>query len=89
MDFETLDVSVIDGIVRIALNRPQKKNAMNPRLHIEMTELLDSLRDDDAARVLVITGNGDAFCAGMDLKEFFHDLKVKNPKEFRRKSLSP
>ncbi len=33
---------------------------------------------------MVITGAGNAFCAGMDLKEVFHDLKVQNPKEFDR-----
>ncbi|QKV20176.1 p-hydroxycinnamoyl CoA hydratase/lyase [Oricola thermophila] len=84
MNFETLKVDISDHIARITLNRPDKKNAMNPRLHVEMTELLETLRYEDDVKVLVITGSGNAFCAGMDLKEFFHELKVKNPKEFRR-----
>lgn len=84
MKFETLLLDVIDGIARITFNRPHKKNAMNPRLHLEMTELLDHLRDDDDVRVVVLTGAGNSFCAGMDLKEFFHDLKIDNPREFRR-----
>jgi len=81
---ETLLLDVTDGVAKITLNRPSKKNAMNPRLHVEMTDILERLRDDDAVRVLVITGAGNSFCAGMDLKEFFHELKIKNPPEFRR-----
>jgi trans-feruloyl-CoA hydratase/vanillin synthase len=57
---------------------------MNPQLHRDMTAALDELRYEDRAAVLVITGAGNSFCAGMDLKEVFHDLKVKNPKEFDR-----
>jgi trans-feruloyl-CoA hydratase/vanillin synthase len=82
--FETLKVDVIDHIATITLNRPDKKNAMNPLLHVEMTDLLEQLREEDDVKVVVLTGAGNAFCAGMDLKESFHDLKVKNPKEFRR-----
>jgi trans-feruloyl-CoA hydratase/vanillin synthase len=48
-----------------------------------MTEALEQLRYDDEARVIVITGAGPAFCAGMDLKEFFTDLKSK-PAEYDR-----
>ena len=48
-----------------------------------MTEALEDLRYDDDARAVVITGAGDAFSAGMDLKEFFIELKDK-PAEYDR-----
>jgi trans-feruloyl-CoA hydratase/vanillin synthase len=75
MTYKTLLLDKKDGVATITLNRPHKKNAMNPQLHEEMVCLLEELRYDDSARVLVITGAGSAFCAGMDLKEFFTDLK--------------
>lgn len=81
MKYETLLVDIEDGVATVTLNRSQKKNAMNPTLHKEMTDALEKLRYDDSARVIVFTGAGDAFCAGMDLKEFFIDLKDK-PKEY-------
>ena len=84
MSYETLQIEIKDRIAKIILNRPKKKNAMNPQLHRDMTAALDELRYDDRTAVLVITGAGNAFCAGMDLKEVFHDLKVANPKEFDR-----
>src|ERR1700758_4497194 len=83
MNTKTIEVIVADKVAKVVLNRPNKKNAMNPQLHADMTEVLETLRYDDAARVVVITGAGDAFCAGMDLKEFFHDLK-ENPNEYNR-----
>jgi trans-feruloyl-CoA hydratase/vanillin synthase len=83
MNTETILVTIADGVAKVTFNRPKKKNAMNPQLHADMTAVLDNLRYDDNARVLVITGAGDAFCAGMDLKEFFHELKDK-PKEYDR-----
>jgi feruloyl-CoA hydratase/lyase len=76
--------AVADGVATLTLNRPEKKNAMNPRMHEEMTEALEQLRYRDDVTVLIITGAGNSFCAGMDLKEFFHDLKIQKPQEFDR-----
>jgi trans-feruloyl-CoA hydratase/vanillin synthase len=83
MKTKTIEVTIADGVARVALNRPEKKNAMSPQLHLDMTEVLEGLRYDESARVLLITGSGDSFCAGMDLKEFFHELKDK-PAEYDR-----
>jgi trans-feruloyl-CoA hydratase/vanillin synthase len=83
MNYETVKVEIRDKVAKVILNRPEKKNAMNPQLHRDMTQVLEDLRYDDSAAVLVITGAGNAFCAGMDLKEFFTELKDK-PAEYER-----
>ncbi len=84
MQYKTVLVEIKDHVAKVIMNRPEKKNAMNPQLVMDMAQVLDDLRYNDDAHVLVLTGAGEAFCAGMDLKEFFHDLKVKRPKEFDR-----
>ncbi len=84
MDYRTLKIEVADRVAKVILNRPDKKNAMNPQLHEDMTRALEELRYDDNVAVLVLTGAGNSFCAGMDLKEFFHELKGKNPHEYDR-----
>lgn len=83
MEYETLLVEIADQIACITFNRPEKRNAMNPKLHEEMAELLEKLRNDDDVRVLIITGAGKAFSAGMDLKQFFAELH-DNHAEFDR-----
>ena len=83
MTYETLLVDKADGIATVTFNRPKKRNAMNPALHQDMTHVLEALRYDDDVRVVVLTGAGGSFCAGMDLKEFFTDLKGK-PDEYDR-----
>src|SRR5215475_9256753 len=75
MNYQTVLVEKSEGVALVTLNRPEKKNAMSPQLHEDMTAVLEDLRYDPEARVLVITGAGDTFCAGMDLKEVFHALK--------------
>lgn len=75
MSFKTVTVENDDGVAVVTLNRPDKMNAMNPQMHEDMTAVLEQLRYDDAVRVIVLTGAGAAFCAGMDLKEIFHELK--------------
>ena len=72
-NYETLLVDRKDDVVTITLNRPNKRNAMNPTLHNEMVELLTELRYDKNLRVLVLTGAGESFSAGEDLKEFFYE----------------
>jgi len=82
--YETIKVERdADGIAWLYLNRPDKRNAMNPPLHEEMVQALDELGRDDETRALVLTGAGEAFSAGMDIREFFRALEDK-PQEFER-----
>jgi 2-(1,2-epoxy-1,2-dihydrophenyl)acetyl-CoA isomerase len=55
------------GIRRLTLNRPDRKNSINPELREELLTSLDEARADDEIRCVVITGAGDAFCSGVDL----------------------
>jgi len=59
------------GITWLILNRPEKRNAMSPELHFEMSEALDILAEDPDTQVLVLTGAGKAFSAGQDLALYF------------------
>ncbi|MCK9913301.1 p-hydroxycinnamoyl CoA hydratase/lyase [Microbacteriaceae bacterium K1510] len=70
-----VSVDVHQGIAWVALNRPQKKNAMSPQLHEEMDAMLAELEFDDKVRAVVISGAGGNFSAGQDLKEFFRALE--------------
>jgi trans-feruloyl-CoA hydratase/vanillin synthase len=72
--WKTVRVSVEDGIAWVELNRPEKRNAMNPQLNEEMVRVLLELDADDGCGVLVLTGAGAAFSAGMDLQEYFRDV---------------
>ena len=53
------------------LNRPEKRNSISPELSREMNQVLDQIAEDDEIRVLVISGKGNTFCGGMDLKVFY------------------
>lgn len=70
-----------DGIAWVILNRPGKRNAMSPALNSRMIEVLDQLETDSRCKVLVLTGAGDSFTAGMDLKLFFRDAEQQNTPE--------
>lgn len=70
-----------EGVRTITLNRPEKYNAVNPQLAEELPRAINEASDDDAARVVVITGAGRGFCAGLDLdpantKAFIEGLKL-------------
>jgi trans-feruloyl-CoA hydratase/vanillin synthase len=67
-------VEIDAGIAWVTLNRPDKRNAMSPALNDEMVRVLDALEIDERVGVVVLTGAGDSFSAGMDLKEYFRDL---------------
>ncbi len=72
--WETVKVEVLEGIAWVTFNRPEKRNAMSPTLNREMIDVLDTLELDAEAGVLVLTGAGDAWTAGMDLKEYFREI---------------
>jgi len=70
----TIKVEVADGIGWLYFNRPDKRNAMSPTLNREMGEALDAIELDDDIAVVVLTGEGTAWTAGMDLKEYFREI---------------
>jgi trans-feruloyl-CoA hydratase/vanillin synthase len=73
----TVAYDVIDNIAWVKFNRPDKRNCMSPTLNREMMEVLDALEFRDDVGVLVLTGEGTAWSAGMDLKEYFRESEAK------------
>jgi enoyl-CoA hydratase/carnithine racemase len=61
-----------EGVALLTLNRPDKKNALSIALRDDMSDALDALAADDGVKVVIVTGAGDVFSAGFDLKEFDH-----------------
>lgn len=67
-------VEAADGVATLTINRPDRLNAMDSRTHLALSDALDRLADDDAVRVLVLTGAGTrAFSVGRDLREISID----------------
>ena len=83
--YETVLVETDDGITTVTMNRPDKKNAMNPKMHEEMSAALEELEYDEATRVLILTGAGESFSAGMDLKQFFYELEGTPKRRYYQK----
>jgi feruloyl-CoA hydratase/lyase len=71
--WQTVQVEVADQIAWVTLNRPEKRNAMNPTMNREMADVLETLELDAAGQVLVLTGAGESWIAGMDLREYFRE----------------
>ncbi|MDY0132024.1 MAG: enoyl-CoA hydratase [Desulforegulaceae bacterium] len=65
---ETVKFSVNNNIGTITLNRPERKNAINQSLLTELYKSINKIAQDDEIKVGIITGNGDSFCSGIDLK---------------------
>ncbi|WP_066717488.1 p-hydroxycinnamoyl CoA hydratase/lyase [Sphingomonas pituitosa] len=64
------------GIAWVRFNRPEKRNAMSPTLNRDMMEVLHALEFRDDVGVLVLSGEGAAWSAGMDLKEYFRETEA-------------
>jgi len=73
----TVAYDIVDRIAWVRFNRPDKRNCMNPTLNREMMEVLDALEFRDDVGVLVLSGEGTAWSAGMDLKEYFRETEAK------------
>jgi enoyl-CoA hydratase/carnithine racemase len=69
MSYETIRYEVSEGIATITLNRPDVFNAMNPQMMNELIAVFDETDRDDAVRVVIVTGEGKAFCGGADLSK--------------------
>ena len=67
MDFNTIKVQLGESMAWVNLDRPEVRNALNADLIRELTEVFDWLNNRDDIRVIILKGNGKAFCAGADL----------------------
>src|SRR5712675_3666044 len=63
-----------DGILRVELNRPSRKNAMTSSMYIDLADIFNEAARDASTRVVLWHGAGDSFCAGNDIEDF-----LKNP----------
>ena len=77
-EYKTVLVEKEDGITWVILNRPEKRNAMSPQLHFDMYDAVTECEGDPETQVMVITGAGNSWCAGQDLREYFREGD-KNP----------
>ena len=66
-----------DGITWVVFNRPEKRNAMSPTFHKEMMEIMTLLETDSDTKLVILTGEGTAYSAGQDLKEYFRETDGK------------
>ncbi|MFC5737310.1 p-hydroxycinnamoyl CoA hydratase/lyase [Sinirhodobacter huangdaonensis] len=83
-DHDTVVYEVSNGIAWLKFNRPEKRNAMSPALNRAMMEALDALEFREDVGVLVLTGEGSSWTAGMDLKEYFRETEKDGLKGVRK-----
>jgi feruloyl-CoA hydratase/lyase len=87
VETDTVACAVKDGIAWVKFNRPEKRNCMSPKLNRQMLRVIEDLEFRPDVGVLVLTGEGTAWSAGMDLKEYFRDseaLGLKGVRESQR-----
>ncbi|WP_046319936.1 enoyl-CoA hydratase/isomerase family protein [Mycobacterium sp. UM_Kg1] len=80
--FDTIDYTVRGHTATITLNRPEALNALSPHMITELRTAYAEAEGDDAVWVVIVTGNGRAFCTGADVKEIPGDGKVINERPY-------
>jgi trans-feruloyl-CoA hydratase/vanillin synthase len=81
---DVVSFRVESRIAWVSFNRPDKRNAMNPALNRRMLQVLEELEFREDVGVLVLTGAGNAWSAGMDLKEYFRETEAQGLKGTRK-----
>ncbi|XP_069112207.1 enoyl-CoA delta isomerase 2-like [Argopecten irradians] len=70
--FQTINVTITEGVYKIMLNRPEKKNALNFEMYEEIGNALREAGQDDSVVLAALTGSGDYYCSGNDLGNFMN-----------------
>jgi trans-feruloyl-CoA hydratase/vanillin synthase len=81
---DTVACTVDEGIAWVKFNRPEKRNCMSPALNRQMLRIIEELEFRADVGVLVLTGEGAAWSAGMDLKEYFRESEVQGLRGVRQ-----
>ncbi|TVR77948.1 MAG: 2-(1,2-epoxy-1,2-dihydrophenyl)acetyl-CoA isomerase [Chitinophagaceae bacterium] len=87
--YNTLKYELKNGVATISLNRPEVYNAFNEEMSFDLQKALKEASKDDNVRVLVLTGEGKAFCSGQDLKDIKGKLGDRNLGESVHKRYNP
>jgi feruloyl-CoA hydratase/lyase len=74
---DTVSCVVENRIAWVKFNRPEKRNCMSPKLNRQMLKVIEALEFRDDVGVLVLTGDGEAWSAGMDLQEYFRESEAQ------------
>ncbi len=82
--YATVLVEKKNNYAVLTFNRPEKLNAFNPELIHDFSEALGELRNDDGVRAIVVTGAGESFSAGGDIKADLDPLRKMSEPEFKR-----
>lgn len=86
MSYEDIRYELHERVATITINRPEVMNAARRQTYAEIEQALRAARDDDDVRVVVLTGEGRAFCAGDDVKEIFL-AEAEDSEEIRARRL--
>ncbi|MDA9232082.1 enoyl-CoA hydratase-related protein, partial [Porticoccaceae bacterium] len=81
MNYTSIEYQVDNGILTLLLNRPEAMNAFTMDMCSELEHAFMRASDDDDVRVIVVTGSGKAFCAGMDLSSEGNVFGLDNAKQ--------
>lgn len=84
MDFKCLGFETSNGITTITLNRPDRFNAFNNDMSYELQDALKAVKRDKETRVVVLTGEGKAFCSGQDLKDIAGEKRSLSDSLYKR-----
>ena len=86
---QTVLYDASEGVARVTLNRPEKRNALNDELIAGLRNALSRAHEDDEVRVIVVAGAGSDFCSGADLAALLPDRPPGHPGIERRRGVSP
>jgi enoyl-CoA hydratase/carnithine racemase len=84
---EVVRYDVQGNIAVVTLNRPEQRNAFDPELSAAVIEIWEKVKSDNEIRVVILTGEGPAFCAGADLKRLIPHIRDASDEENRRRAL--
>lgn len=84
VSYDHVDLVIDDELAELTIARPEKKNAISPKVADELADAFERIKRDDKARIVVLTGKGDSFCAGMDLEKRFQEPRKQGPDAYKK-----
>ena len=76
---ETIKTEMVDDVLVVTLNRPEQRNSLNPKMHLELHTLYENVVHDDEPNAMVLTGEGKYFCVGADFNDMDSNAETGYP----------